>query len=414
MNRDLIAALSILGLSPSLFAGCDSRAVQTESGHETRSLPQPRIRDSAGVRIVEYPELGPPPIPQDSQAVNPLVPDLRNIRQIAIDSVPFLTSGGAKEREIEELDSKYSIPSVLVLSDGSFVVPNKTRLMFYGSDGAFLRDAGRFGGGPGEFRNIGFMCLAPGDTILVSDQWGVRQSLWSKTGEHIRTFSRHGDVSFGACDPRGGIVMSDFTKAKAPPSDEFQLPGDFNVPFVSIRADGKLLQDLGAHRVSTKGWMHPMTTFALGTEEFHVGFARDYEVHTFDSSGQLKRITRLVRKRALYTDEQWRKLIEASAKRAESKERADAIRRGHERIGKPYKYPAYDVLRLDRKSRVWINDYGTASNWTVLDSSGVIVGRAELAGGAYPGVLVGFGNDFVVVSTVDSDLAREVRFYRLR
>lgn len=72
------------------------------------------------------------------------------------------------------------VQSAVRLGDGSLVVANggENRLLFFDANGRLVDTAGRFGGGPGEFRNLTHVWRMRGDTLVAFDWLGSRISVW--------------------------------------------------------------------------------------------------------------------------------------------------------------------------------------------------------------------------------------------
>ena len=55
----------------------------------------------------------------------------------------------------------------------------------YGPDGSYIRDIGREGGGPGEYREPGAIATLPDGRLAVRDPGNTRVSIFSQTGEYL-------------------------------------------------------------------------------------------------------------------------------------------------------------------------------------------------------------------------------------
>jgi hypothetical protein len=79
------------------------------------------------------------------------------------------------------------VAGAVQLSDGRLVVANgaTSELRFYSETGEFLQQVGHAGEGPGEFRDIAFLDVLPGDTIIVYDARLRRTSLFGLDGSFI-------------------------------------------------------------------------------------------------------------------------------------------------------------------------------------------------------------------------------------
>ncbi len=82
---------------------------------------------------------------------------------------------------------------------------------------------------------------------------------------------------------------------------------------------------------------------------------------------------------------------------------------------KPSEYfPAFSTVRVDPAGRTWIRGFESVGSWTILDSTGVIMGRLDVPG-AGPGSraqLEGLEADHVVLLHADANGAVSLRFYR--
>lgn len=76
------------------------------------------------------------------------------------------------------------VAGAVQLSDGRIVIANgaTNELRFYDEEGGFLRSVGRSGDGPGEFRNLDYLDVLPGDTMIVYDQRLRRTSVFDADG----------------------------------------------------------------------------------------------------------------------------------------------------------------------------------------------------------------------------------------
>ncbi len=127
------------------------------------------VRDSAGVRIVE-----------SHQAE--WDPD----GGWRLSAEPILQIG---EREGEESLQFFGVTGGARLSDGKIAILNNgTRtIRVYGPDGSFIREFGRDGEGPGEFRALSSVHVLPNDTLLLWDGRRRVFSLFTSPGEFVRS-----------------------------------------------------------------------------------------------------------------------------------------------------------------------------------------------------------------------------------
>ncbi|HUH11706.1 MAG TPA: hypothetical protein VMK65_01295 [Longimicrobiales bacterium] len=147
----------LLVLLPVFSTGC------ADAGARSHAV----VRDSAGVSIVE--------------SAGPAWGEDEGWRVAAEPSVDIGVVEG------DEAYQLHRVSDVDRLSDGTIVVAENTRLRFYDEEGRHLRDVGREGGGPGEFRWIQELQVLPGDTLLVYDGRARRVSILDPQGAVLTT-----------------------------------------------------------------------------------------------------------------------------------------------------------------------------------------------------------------------------------
>jgi hypothetical protein len=130
------------------------------------------VRDSAGITIVE--SHGPTWV---------------DGRSWTLSELPVVTIG--TENGVEEY-SLYQVRSALRLPDGAIVIANggTDELRYYDSSGTFLYAIGNDGFGPGEFKDISGMWLVT-DTLVIQDGGQDRTSVFSASGEYLKTVMLH-------------------------------------------------------------------------------------------------------------------------------------------------------------------------------------------------------------------------------
>jgi hypothetical protein len=103
-----------------------------------------------------------------------------------------------------------------ILSDGRFLVADRSTgaISIFSGAGDFLRRFGGEGGGPGEFRALGWVGLAEEDTLLAWDIQLGRMTVFDTSGIVLRTYSPDlRDIPFLSAVlvghlPGGGLVFS--------------------------------------------------------------------------------------------------------------------------------------------------------------------------------------------------------------
>jgi len=119
----------------------------------------------------------------------------------SIDSLPSLELGrltGPPEQQF------YDLTGVVRLSNGDVVAANggSNELLWYDEDGDLRHALGGTGAGPGEFRLLDTLFLAPGDTVLAWDHRLRRFTYFSANGRMVRTRTVEWEHP-GIPEPRG-------------------------------------------------------------------------------------------------------------------------------------------------------------------------------------------------------------------
>jgi hypothetical protein len=94
-----------------------------------------------------------------------------------------------------------------VAPDGGIVVSDRTRILSFAPTGEWRWTFGRAGGGPGEFRGIGSLCITSSGDILASDPGIRRVTAISPTGRLLRTTILPGSAVRG-CLADGSVIAS--------------------------------------------------------------------------------------------------------------------------------------------------------------------------------------------------------------
>lgn len=136
------------------------------------SMPVPEVRDSAGVRIVEYGSL---------HGI-----DLTSWHLVMDDTVRIGRADGPDEPH----DSPYLFGrpvGVARLASGSVAVADafSTQVRLFNANGSFQQSIGRRGQGPGEFTTITGVHAIRGDSLVVVEHH--RWSVFDEAGAHVRS-----------------------------------------------------------------------------------------------------------------------------------------------------------------------------------------------------------------------------------
>ena len=391
-----------------LSAGCASGEGQSQAGVVQQTVARPTIRDSSGVRIVEYPTLGAAIASNNGRPVNPTGLQLDQLPPaLRIAKAPFLDLGGLKSDSLLEFDARNPVLSTITFSNGTIVANDRTRIMYFSADGRFLRASGRAGWGPGEFSQTRDLCLLTGDRVMVINFGDQRISIFDAEGRLVRAASRPGKMLDRACTPEGDIVVRD-----AGMTHEMSDSVDFLVPYRIVRLDGATVSSLGLWPDKALRMVSTTPSVVVDTDEIFVGNGRTFEIKVYDRALKLKRITRLLRLPPPITDLEWKTRLEERERPMGSPEAIARFKRNF-LAGKPLRYPSFSLVRVDPAHRLWVSDY-QSSGWTVFDRDGLLLGRFNLLGSLEQRrELAGFGPDYVVIRYRDSDGALHLAFHRI-
>lgn len=339
---------------------------------------QPTIRDSAGVRVVEH-DLTP-----------------RQAAPFRIVEAPSWDLGGLRANPSEELDSRTPFSSPQRLSDGRWVVVDWASIKVFDPNGRFVRSIASPGPGPGEFRQIRALCVAPGDTIVAISLSDRRMSAFDTLGVHLRSSVLPGEVRTNACFGDGTILV----RHEAQPNPHSPLPraeaalADRVTRVERARWDGTVVGAIGLLQTETLDWtIQDIANMAVRGRRIYVGNGTAPEYKVYDQDGTLIQIVR------------WR----SDRIRVTNDMRESAIRRGY-RVGplsREY-LPVYAAIQVGPDDSAWLQDYWTPgqsrTGYTVFNRDGLLSGRVEI-----PAVIDGrielpwIGRNLVMLQWRDAD-----------
>lgn len=331
------------------------------------------VRDSAGIRIVEN---GP---------IRELPP------AFLISPAPRLDLGGARDTPDEELDPRAPFLRAARLSDGGFAVSDWSAVKVFDANGRYLSTIGRPGDGPGEFRQLGAVCAAPGDTIVAIGYGAPRVSVFDRAGTHVRTFHvKDGSVERSGCFADGSLLIH----SHARPDPESTLPPEKaaaldRVNTVSLLApDGSVLGVLGDFPAESGSlFFQAVANTVPHGDRVYVGNGERPEIRVYTKTGALVRIIRWQQTRIPVTDELLKERAMGSVPRGSPSSVVERRIEFARSRPQPATVPAYFEILVDDAGRIWVEDHpieGPAPwRWTVLDSAGRALGRVSLP--AVPG-----------------------------
>jgi hypothetical protein len=387
-------------LISSLFSGCGGGAGGAEAV----------VRDSGGVRIIENPALAADAPPLWTVAPEPRV-DIGMLE-------------GAEPYQLSQ------VRGVVRLSDGRLVVANggSQELRFFDSTGTHLATAGRKGGGPGEFEQLGSVMALPGDTVAAYD-WNLRRiSLFDSDGRFVRSFTF--EFPAGAPSPIGrfadGSWLCNRNFMFRPGGAGTQVVRD-TMPLLVFDSTGALRDSIGRFPgpewyVRTEGNSAMASSLPFGTntetavagDRFYAGSSARYEITRYSAGGVPEEIIRLAWTPVPVTSD------DVTRHKAERIANADAgfrqsLERLYQDIPFPARFPAFEDLQVDPLGDLWVRDVARPGDerrrWVVFAPDGLVLGAVETP----PGLTVReIGRDYVLGTWSDELDVEHVRLYALQ
>ena len=362
-------------------------------------------RDSAGIRIVEYPE---------PQGV------LGDIWEF--DATPFLRVGALEGRQETGLDR---VPDATLAPWGALVVLDGATqaVRIFDLEGRQVATSGRRGQGYGEYTSFSWI-EADRDSLVVYDaalnrvSWldrlgGFARSVHLETADMAVQVGRHTDGTFYALErlppARGGLSREhkNWVRLSATGEDRAVLgafPGDEEFIFSQPRGFYVFPQPFGR-----------ASFFDARGTDLYVGVSDAFEIRRYDSRGQLLGIVRM----ALSP----RRVEPAHVKAWKSGSLVgvtdDLTRRlyalAHARMSPAATMPAFQSLKVDALGYVWVEEYRAPdeeeARWFVFDDAGAFAGRISTPRGL---TVLEIGEDHVLGLSVHENDVESVDVYRLR
>lgn len=407
-SRDATVSLAIAALL--LAAACDG-------GRASASANAATVRDSAGVTIVV------------SSA-----PTWAEGAEWALGSEPLLEIGMAAGSQEYLLDQ---VRGALRLGDGRIVIANgrSSELRFYDAAGEHLHSAGGRGAGPGEFGNLEWATLLPGDTLLAYDGGNHRLSRFSADGEFVAT-TTPGDPPMGGFPmilgafPDGSILGKVAITGGEPPPQG--VPHRMPEEFIRFGPDGAFAGSITTRpgddlitRTSMNASGFP--TFSVAEPLFGrkqlagvvgelavLGSNDAYELHLYRTDGTLARIIRRPVDARPVSDA----ILEATKAQMIADAAPGEARRRREEWLQTLPHmptlPFYESLIGDSQGNLWIQEPRVAGEapavWAVFDAEGQLLGQVDMPDDFRP---THIGADFVLGVVRDEMDVERVRMYGL-
>lgn len=365
------------------------------------------VADSAGVRIVEYADLG---------SVDP-----PTTREVTLES----RFGGSDAPEGEEL--AYLLGFVPLIDNHLFVAdPTSADVRRFDLAGGVAAVLGGRGEGPGEFLYPALAGTLGGDSIVVYDSRQRRVSIFGAGGTFHRSFLVPDEVgpftiAAGMLDDgavvftgRGGLTLRGYER----------LVRD-TVPITVVDRNGALVASFGRNRrpglfegppdISPRALAIPFMPgdlVATGPSWIHVALEDRAEVRRFDRAGSLVSILRVGAPPIRVTDAEVDSIRDADVEDSAARFAA-GIRTLYSRMPIPEWKPPVDQMIVDPGGRLWLSftgdSIGSAARWLVFEPDGSPMASVRVPRGR----MVGVSADRVILLTHDEYGTPIIGVYRL-
>jgi hypothetical protein len=387
-----------------LLLGCE--------GVGSGGSPSVQTRDSAGVRVVANAGSAPGGLGW------------------TVDGAPLVSIGGDGGRG----GPLFQVTDAMRLGDGRIVVASAgtRQVRIYGADGRLLREMGRAGEGPGEFRAPFWLDRLRGDSIAAWDPALRRLSIFTPSGDFVRAVT---PSSLQGVFPQAIGVLPDgrFILASSTGTQVLPPPGQARrdtAAYVVIDSTGAAVDTLGrfpgAEMIavgtpSTGFLLRPLpfgrqTVTAVRDGHLYVGTGERYEIAAYGSDGELRAVYRAARNSVPVTREDvrdYRRMLVTLGGNAQASAQAAKVL---DDAPVPATMPPLTALEVDSAGHLWVQDPqkpgdARGSVWTVFAADGRVRGTVRLPAGL---TVKQIGSDWVLGVVVDEDQVEHVRVHRLR
>ncbi len=381
-------------------------ALACEQGQQSSPFLPTQTRDSAGIRIIE----------------NERPPDGSRLPW-SIGPEPVVSIGAVEGEEPYLLDAAMDATR---LSDGRIVILNggTNELRVFDASGVHLESWGGRGEGPGEFRSLWRVEPWPGDSIIAWYAPRLGVSIFDAQGNYGRSFTL---AHNGAVTPmqsfrpeyatRGGSILA------------IHMPEDADTIVAQLRgAEGELRSSFGTHPglepyVLRDGERSMLYWKIFGREPVWatwgdlvvVGHTGTYELRAFRLDGSLARIVRRANVPRATTEDDVEAYIERQVSYSTLTPAAESRRR-YESVPVAEHLPAFESVRSDAVSHIWVAEYEFSEEerpprlWTVFNPEGQVLGYVETPEGLWVHEI---GEHYILGTTFDELDVEHVQLWAL-
>ncbi|MGH7467883.1 MAG: hypothetical protein ACRENP_07815 [Longimicrobiales bacterium] len=330
------------------------------------------------------------------------------------------------------------------LANGTIVVANggTSEIRFFDATGKHTRSVGGRGAGPGEYESLPFFRRLGADSLIAWDGRLNRGTVLSLDGTYGRTVSRpdFGGAFVVYVDAFGdgsllGLALG-YSGGRLPGRTEVEEEAVRGVSLQTrpqgLMADSALLfRQTSSGQIDTIGGFFyyesyraggTMTGMPFGRHAaavtagnlLHYGSGEAFEIRTYNTKGQLLRITRTTRTNPELTPAMIDEFIEKMMSRSNDPAYRNRMRMLYSSVVYPKTVPAYSDLAVDAAGNLWVSGFHhpfeTQPHWTVFDGNGRLLGNVKAPLGF---TIYEIGTDHVLGKSTDAFDVERVALHRL-
>jgi hypothetical protein len=296
----------------------------------------------------------------------------RELRIGVIDGPDEYTFGNVSVRDVDRDGNIYAYDSQIPL------------LRKYDREGRFVATFGREGGGPGEYRGVSGLAVAPDGTLKLWDRRSFRLSSFARDGEFLRAHRIVSNARFGSPPLFVDTLGKTYVGTLLFEGSGFGRTGGRGL--LQIGTDGQVVDtlrepDWGYERPTVELTVgsgssltrtiqripfYPSPLFTFSPHGYYVtGLGDRYAVSLVGVDGRVVRIERRIEPVPVLPEEKsdWRESITMSMRRA----RSDWRWRGPPI---PDTKPAFRQIRVGRDGRIWVLLYQPAERQDIAAPDG--------------------------------------------
>lgn len=295
----------------------------------------------------------------------------------------------------------HDVQGAVRLADGTLVIANagSNEIRFYDGSGQHIRNVGREGDAPGEYRLISALGSGPGDSLWVYDYGARRFTLLTDEGEFVRLVTLGARLS--APNAVGRLAEGSFAVKEQWSSglqDTWQpgltrglaavtrlyVDGTGLDTIATVLGREMFLSDENGRTVMSAPLFARAGSAAVSGNHVYVGNQETFEILRYSADGELLLIIRVPDIDLGITQADIDSVIRRDLERVP--ESRHAMLRSHlESMDMPPTRPAYGRLHVDQDGNLWAAEPTRypypARSWTVFDPEGQLLGVVTMPKG---------------------------------